>query len=74
MIVYPAKCNRFHKGFHTASEGISKGLSTIQADASYGNWSEWDAFCRDVALDPLLVLYRYSFPILDAFSRQYRTR
>ena len=69
----PAKHTHFCDSFCSAAEENSKGVSTIIITATNGHWDKWASFFRKVALDPLPVSYRDSFPILNTFSRQYRT-
>ena len=71
--VDPAAKTRFCNSFSTATEDIQEGLSAGQATAAYGHWTKWACFCARVALDPLLVAYKYPVPILNAFARDYRT-
>ena len=66
----PTKCTCFRNIFHAMPDDISKGISTSRSTDASGHWENWDSFCRGVDLDPLLVLYRDPFPILNAFSRQ----
>ena len=54
-------------------EDIREGLSVGQATAADGHWTKWAYFCARVALDPLLVAYKYPIPILNAFAQDYRT-
>ena len=72
--VDPVAQTRFWHSFRSATEDISKGLSTGQATASDGHWTKWTYFCARLALDPLLVAYQDPVPILNAFARDYRTR
>ena len=69
----PGKYTGFRDIFCAAVDDITKGLSTIRATVADGKWVKWDAFCRYVDLNPLLVLYRDPVPILYVFARQYRT-
>ena len=71
--VDPVAQTRFWHSFRSATEDISKGLSTGRATAAYGHWTKWTYFCARVALDPLLVAYQDPFPMLNAFAREYRT-
>ena len=48
-------------------------MSVGQATAADGHWNKWAYFCARVALDPLLVAYKDPVPILNAFTRDYRT-
>ena len=70
--VYPAAQTRFWNSFSTATEDIREGLSVGQATAADGHWTKWAYFCARVALNPLLVAYKYSVPILNAFARDYQ--
>ena len=71
--VDPAAQTRFWNSFSTATEDIREGLSVGQATAADGHWTKWAYFCARAALDPLLVTYNDPLPILNAFSRKYRT-
>ena len=71
--VNPVKCTRLCNSFRTTMGKIAEDLSTIRLVAANGHWEKWAASCRDVALNPILVSYRYPIPILNAFARQYRT-
>ena len=64
---------RFCNNFCAATEDIAKGLSTGQACASDGNWTKWENFCSRVALNPLHIGYKDPVPILNTFTRDYRT-
>ena len=64
---------RLWNSFRTATEDIREGLSVGRATASDGHWTKWAYFCARVALDPLLVAYKHRVPILNAFTRDYRT-
>ena len=52
---------------------IAKGLYTGRACAADGHWTKWANFYSRVALDPLLICYKFPFPILNIFARDYRT-
>ena len=71
--VDPADCTCICNSFHTAEDDIVKSLSASRANSANGNWEKWAAFLRDMALEPLLVSYRDPVPILNTFSRKYRT-
>ena len=71
--VDPVAQTRFWNSFRSATEDISEGLSTGRATAADGHWTKWTYFCARVALDPLLVAYQDPVPILNAFTRKYRT-
>ena len=71
--VDPWKSTRFHKRFRPAVEEITKGLYTSRVATANGHWSKWATFCRNAALTPLLASYRDPVPILNAFTREYRT-
>ena len=71
--VKPTKRNHFQDSFRAVADDITKGLSTIRSTVADGKWVKWDALCRYVDLNPLLVLYREPVPILNTFVRQYCT-
>ena len=71
--VDPVAQTRFWHSFRSATEDISKGLSTGQATAADGHWTKWTDLCARVALNPLLVAYQGPVPILNGFARDYRT-
>ena len=54
-------------------DDIVEGLSTGRACADDGHWTKWANFCSRVALDPLLIGYKYPAPIHNIFTRDYRT-
>ena len=64
---------RFWDNFCALTEDIRKGLSICRATAADGHWTKWAYFFAKVALGPLSVAYKYPFPILNAFDRDYRT-
>ena len=49
------------------------GIYFIQVSTGNGQWEKWSEFCRDVALNPILVSYQDPMPILNTYVRQYRT-
>ena len=59
--------------FSTATEDIREELYFCQATAADVHWTKWAYFCARATLDPLLVTYNDPVPILNAFSRDYRT-
>ena len=65
--------DRFCNTFCAATEDIAEGLSTGQACAADGHWTKWANFCSRVALDPLLIGYKYPVPILNIFAWDCRT-
>ena len=69
----PEAQTRFCNSFSTATEDSREGLSVGRATAADGHWTKWAYLCARVALNPLLVAYKYPVPILDAFARYYRT-
>ena len=71
--VDPVAQTRFWHRFRSATEDISKGLSTGLATTANGHWTKWTYFCARVALDPLLVAYQDPVAVLNAFARDYRT-
>ena len=71
--VDPVNHNSFCDSFCAVADDIAKGLSTSRSAAANGIWLNWTALYRDVDLDPLLILYRDLFLLLNAFARQYRT-
>ena len=68
-----SKNTHFRNRFHTVVGDIAKGLSTSRASATDVHWYKWDVFCRDVALNYLLIFYRYPIPVINAFTQKYRT-
>ena len=64
---------RFWDSFSALTEDIQEGFSVCRSTAADGHWTKWAYFCARVALDLLLVTYKYPVPILNAFSRDYRT-
>ena len=64
---------RFCNTFCAATEDIAEGLSTGRACAADGHWTKWSKFCSRVALDPILIGYKDSVPILNILYRDYRT-
>ena len=66
----PVNHTRFFNIFHTAVDDIYEGISTIRTAYAYGNWTRWYGFCRDEALDPLLVSYQDPVPILNTFPQK----
>ena len=73
MTVDPAAHTRFWDSFSAPTEDIQEGLYVGQATAADGHWTKWSYFCVKVALEPLIVAYEYPVPILNAFTRDYRT-
>ena len=63
----------FCNTFYAAMEDIDDGLSTGRTCAADGHWKKWVNFCLIVALDPLLIGYKYPVPILNIFSWDCRT-
>ena len=55
VTVNPNNRTRFRNIFYSASDDISKGLSTIISSATDGHWGKWAALCRYMALNSLLV-------------------
>ena len=49
---------RFHYSYRSAVYNIAKGLYNSRSVTTNRHWAKWAAFCREVALDPLFVLYR----------------
>ena len=68
--VEPSKRTRFCNSFCDVVDNITEGLSTSQSTAAGEHWDKWAAFCVDVALNPLLELYRDPVPVLNAFVQQ----
>ena len=64
---------RFCNTFCAATDDIAEGLSTGRACAADGHWTKWVNVCSRVALNPLLISYKYPVPILNIFARDYRT-
>ena len=48
-------------------------MSFGRATSAYCHWTKWEYFCARVALDTLLIAYKDLVPILNAFTREYRT-
>ena len=48
-------------------------MSLGQSAAANVHWTKWAYFCARVALEPLLVSYKYPIHTLNAFARDYRT-
>ena len=71
--VDPSAQIRFWDSFSDSTEDIQEGLSVDQATAADGHLTKWAYFCARVALNPLLVAYKYPVPILNAFARDYQT-
>ena len=71
--VDPATQTLFWDIFRASTEDILEGLSVGRSTAANGHWTKWAYFCAKVALDPLLVAYKYPVPILNAFARDYQT-
>ena len=71
--VDPVAQTRFWHSFRSATEDISKGLSTGRAIAADGHWTKWTYFCARMALNPLIVAYQDRVPILNAFAQDYQT-
>ena len=74
MSVDTTKRTHFCDSFCAAVDNITKGLSISRASVVDGYWYKCFSFCRDMSLKSLLILYRYPFPILNAFAQKYRTR
>ena len=68
----PTKCTRLRDSFRAVADIIYEGLSTRRSAVANMHWTKWAMFCRDVALEPKLVLYRDLIHIINAFARQYR--
>ena len=66
--VYPSKRSRFCNSFRAVSNNITKVLSDGRAAASKGHLNKWSKFYREVALEPLLLLYQDPVPILNTFT------
>ena len=66
--VDPATKTCFWDSFSTLTEDIQEGLSIGRATAADGNWTKWAYFYERVALDPLLVANKETFPIINAFA------
>ena len=64
---------RFWGSFSASTEDILEGLSVGRSTAPDGHWTKWAHLCARVAIDLLLVAYKDPVPILNAFSRYYRT-
>ena len=64
---------RFWDSFSASTEDIQEGLSVGQATAANVHWTKWAYFCTKVTLDPLCVAYKDPLPILNTFTRDYRT-
>ena len=71
--VGPSKPARFCDSFRTVVHSISEVLSSSRAAVANGHWMKWAELCLDMALYPLLILYRDPVPILNTFTMQYRT-
>ena len=70
--VDPATQTRFCDSFSASTEDIREGLSVGRSNAPDVHWTKWDYFCARVAFDPLLIAYKYTVPILNAFARDYQ--
>ena len=70
--VDPVHQQCFLCSFCTETEDITKGLSTSRVASSNNHWTLWPTFCANVALDPLLLLYKDPIPILATFAAEYR--
>ena len=53
-------------------EAIAEGISTSISASSNTHWAIWSAFWANVALEPLLLSYKYPIPILATFATNYR--
>ena len=73
VTVDPTKYTRFRNISCAATGDITEVLSTIIPTTNNGHWKKWATFCRYLALNPLLVIYRESIPFLSALARQYMT-
>ena len=71
--VEPASQTRFWNSFSTATEDIREGLHVDQDTATNSHWTKWAYLYSRVALNPLLVAYKYPVPILNTVSWDYRT-
>ena len=63
----PTNCISFCNIIRAVEDGIAKVHYNSRFAAADEHWENWDAFCRNVAFDPLLVSYRDLLPILNAF-------
>ena len=61
--VVTTKCIHCHDNLHAMADDITEVISTSQSSFADWNWEKWDKFCRDVDLNPLLILYRDPVPI-----------
>ena len=68
-----ASRERLCNTFCAATEDIAESLSTGQSCAADGHQTKWANFCSRVSLNPLLIGYKEPVPILNTFSRYYRT-
>ena len=73
VTVYPADQTCVWDTFSASIEDIREGLYVGRSTAADGYWTKWAYFCARLALDPLLIAYKYPVPILNAFARDYQT-
>ena len=71
--VDPIRCNCFRNSYRTAADDIAEGLSLICVASSNDHWETWSYFFEVLSLVPLIISYQDPFPILNAFTQQYRT-
>ena len=70
--VDPVQQKRFLCSFCAATEAIAEGISASRAASDDTHWTICSVFCANVALDPLLLLYRDTIPILAKIAAEYR--
>ena len=69
--VNPVQKRRFLRSSRAATEVIVKGLYDSRSASSNTHWTLWSAFCANVTLNPVLLLYKDPIPILATFSAKY---
>ena len=68
----PANHTCFHDSFLSTTDNIAKCLSTSKTVAAVNHLDNCATLCSNLALNPLIVMYRVLVLILIDFVRKYR--
>ena len=61
----------FRDNVRATADNIAEGLSVGRDASADGYWAKWAGFYQQLALDPLLTLYKDPIPILCTISQEY---
>ena len=70
----PEARNHFLRDLRLSQEAVRRGVVPGTQRKADGHWQQWETFCQEHNLDPLLEHYRDPVPILQVFATRYRRR